>query len=80
MRYTVTFETLQPRAAAIDPRPKRRGFDLEGARERAAQLLREGKQNVAIMDSTGHKIFGEDLRACCNRTKTLTPDLRAAST
>jgi hypothetical protein len=52
-------------------------FDLGGALAYARQLLLDGKPNVTIQDGNGHGISGDDLIACCNGEKTLTPDLRA---
>jgi hypothetical protein len=53
------------------------GFDLKGALAHAHQLLSDGNLNVAIQDGNGHSISGNDLVACCNGEKTLSPDLRA---
>ena len=53
------------------------GFDLEGALARAQNLLFDGQPNVTIQDGNGRSISGNDLVACCNGEKILTPDLRA---
>lgn len=69
MTYTVT-HGIGPTALDI-------GFDLEGALAHAHNLIFDGASNVAIRDGNGHCITGDDLVACCNGAKTLTPDLQA---
>jgi hypothetical protein len=69
MTYTVT-HGVGPVALDI-------GFDLESALAHAQNLLFDGKANVTIQDGDGRSISGNDLAACCNGEKTLTPDLRA---
>lgn len=76
MTYIVTHDTSHP--AALDlGNPK--GFDMQGALAHARQLLSEGEPNVAIQDGNGHRISGDDLVACCNGDKTMSPDLRASN-
>ena len=71
MTYTVSHgASIGP--LAIDP-----CRTLEDAKMHAQWLLCEGRPNVAISDGKGNAIFGDDLVACCNDEKTLTPDLRA---
>jgi hypothetical protein len=76
MLYFVTFDefgaTSQPAAVGLDP-----GLLLADALDHACQLLSEQKQNVTISDGEGRTIAGDDLIACCNGDKTLTPDLQA---
>jgi hypothetical protein len=77
MTYIVTHDTSH--AAALDLSSNPKGFDLQGALAHACQLLSEGKPNVAIQDGNGHSLSGDDLVACCNGDKTISPDLRAIS-
>jgi hypothetical protein len=79
MAYYVTFETFEPKAAAIEPITTPKGYDLDGTLVRACELIGEDRGNVAISDGDGHQITGADLVACCNGTKKLTADLRAIS-
>lgn len=77
MPYSVTHEVFGANekascAVGIDP-----GLSLSDALADACQLLNERKDNVTIRGDDGTSISGDDLVACCNGTKTLSPDLRA---
>ena len=79
MRYLVTHEIFGANekvssAVGIDP-----GLSLSDALALACQLLNERKDNVTIRGDDGKSISGSDLVACCNGTKTLSPDLKASS-
>ena len=71
LTYLVTHGTGP---AAIDQE-----FDLNGALAHACRLLSDGMQDVAIQDGSGKNIREDDLIACCQGIKTLTPDLRAVN-
>ncbi len=81
MTYYVTHgkfsSTGQPTPMAIDQGPPEKPFSLSRALEQACYVISEGKSNVTIKDSDGHKICGDDLMACCRNEKKLTSDLRA---
>ena len=76
MLYHVTHEVFgvnQKRSLAVGIDP---GLSLSDALAMACQLLSEQKDNVTI-SGDGVSITGNDLVACCNGTKKLSPDLRA---
>jgi hypothetical protein len=76
MPYTVTFGRFDEHGkamAGIIDQP----FELSDALNHACRLLSEGEQDVAIQDGSGRSIQGDELIACCQGEKTLTPDLRA---
>jgi hypothetical protein len=57
--------------------PSLRGLTLEGACAQACRLIAEGKSAVAIRDTRGREIRGDELSACCRGEKFLTFSLRA---
>jgi hypothetical protein len=73
MTYMVSHDTEH--AAALDFSSKPKGYDVQEALTHACKLLAEGKPNVAIQDGTGRRISGDDLVACCNGDKAISPDL-----
>lgn len=81
MTYVVTSRGSdghgRPGPAAIDLPSDGRRWTLEEALDHARELLRQGVPNVAIKNSEGHSIAGDELIACCVGKKKLTSDLRA---
>ena len=53
-----------------------RGLTLDSARRQACRLIEEGKRAVAIWDTRGHEIRGDELAACCRGEKLLTFNLQ----
>lgn len=80
MRYIVTShgsDGHKPAFAAVDMPTSKKEVSLEDALARAVELLSKNEPNVAIQDGNGKSISGDDLVACRNGLKNLTPDLRA---
>ncbi len=75
MNYIVTHE--EDDEVALDLGDGAKAFDLNSALEFARRLIDEGKSNVTIDDGNGNRITGDDLIACCDGDKKLTPDLKA---
>lgn len=71
MSYRVAISHSNPSRAEII-----QGLTFEDARALACERLNRG-ETVTIGDDSGHSISGEELKACCEGRKSLTPNLKA---
>ena len=77
MHYYVTYDDPSAAAVILDGAPQQ--FELGDALAHACRLLDEKKQGVTIRGENNITISGDDLAACCNGDKVITPDLLAVS-
>jgi hypothetical protein len=79
MRYFVTSGARAKQAPAEIDEPADQSFELADALAHACRLIDEGLLNVAITDSGGRSISGDELLSCCRGDKEITPDLHAVA-